>query len=1580
MEERLSTPSKARSEDQNLNTLIHYREAAMNSIVTSSVGMTLLQLSEKYFKYLLKGSITLPSTFDKVSHLIKLLPITNEDTELCYHSFIKELNEKLDDIIPHYLNKKTSEIAQETFDETKKELEETINYIDKIVSEAPSELDLFRVFLPVERTKSGFKPYLYVTPLKQVLILVWKALNDDEEFCHNYPLKTKPEKLLAANKDRIARIANFVKCWNQFKANPVCHHGIRNDLILATLNKGYRDIDIIESGPVAVYSYLKENIFSAFDSTYKKAETDKKRKLMQGLLLWVSQNNPQLLIDEINPKLRVDLTENLINFFLTHGVNPRDPENTKDAEILDCITNSFNCLDFSCDVQAYPILAAINEIFRDVPIKETSLDQALGKVQNYILKNENDYLVNTELTQQIINFNRVYQVYKKFKKYELIIKLNGALVDELIEFDKKCHTYFIAIIQGDALINIDDNLLGELARLDQMILDIKADKFIHPIENFFSQWHAADSDLNPVVTHTLYLMFLNQDIQSKIILKDSDIQEVMRKRPDSLVEVNEIEITPYIVNRLFLHAILIKPEQWSDTFYQGFSSILEFVNKNFNEDSFSSTSLKKDSYPEALLEQLNYLKNCYEVEKDPEIAKVERPCMVIQLPEHIQTADEWVKMADIFQYAKDEAGLETVYAYARGKIEHILFQEFITVNYRLTLRFLLQSIPGNYFSKFLDRIINSTKNINELIIFWHKFQSSTIDNCLFYITKLGNKLKNIAVDYTSLQTLLVEFNLYYRSKGTYENSQKFHDCRHNFVDNLKDQFKDIITDSKQLLGILGEISPDNRIMILYSLGEKLTSIIKPGYLVEILEKFTQEKDLIFIMDTLGDKVKDLIAYPETLTQVIKLFKGGENQLTIFQNLDDQLRTILLDDNFQDFGRDTFDVDHLIRILQQIDGEQNRFLIIQSIIDQFKDDYLPFPSLTKVLNLLVDAKNRFVILQSLGDRLKSLILSDIEGFGRFLEDISDPVQPVDLTTIKNVVDEIVGNILGDVNLLRRSLRSALANRNLQWAKLIINQCDRNILRKIDDKKQPILIYALETYYVSKVKCKDYEEVIKLLVEKGANISPKLDNKNDLPINIAQRNYDWTMANYFLDHGSVIKSDSVEKGQLYSSVFANAIFSQRSEMILRCIKEGVHMGPPMKSNDLVYQVTYNQVKYFVTSIEEAKRLFSLGKSKFEMHLNNAYSKDLNSLDKKYFKEIVVHWAKSLTPVQREKLANSATIKKAFGLDILSALNLPTQQDEHTKVANDLSAHLQTLDCYKNTLRESKKVFAESQNENLNDKYRFISFLKYRHLNKSLVLQYKELIDLNKQNLDNLSILTQGLNETSNIGALSKAELWALQEFNKDSYKLFKNTELQWGEGKDHRCINYQELVNPLKRNFTFFQDYLMDNLSGKNKHSKDRIAYCVKFIRDMDAKYNSDKKHIVNLPQTIALLKALYELKGLLLADTQFQQSRSYFGMLFNCAMTSRLAKHVEKEILSIEKLLNEQCLTNPKDFADYRLDNEIHAYKKKLEDLDKAYGNAWNRFKTALSHFVGSKLELDRTFDHELDEARIAFKLPSLTSS
>jgi hypothetical protein len=239
-----------------------------------------------------------------------------------------------------------------------------------------------------------------------------------------------------------------------------------------------------------------------------------------------------------------------------------------------------------------------------------------------------------------------------------------------------------------------------------------------------------------------------------------------------------------------------------------------------------------------------------------------------------------------------------------------------------------------------------------------------------------------------------------------------------------------------------------------------------------------------------------------------------------------------------------------------------------------------------------------------------------------------------------------------------------------------------------------------------------------------------------------------------------------------------------------------------------------------------------------------------------------------------------------------------------------------CYKkvaDVLEESK----ESSKEELIGAYEKLVLLKRKEITafSELIVQTKTVNPL----------------ETAKISQWNPLIWTAVKDNHKELNEAFGVLEQQISTTGDISTLlsSYQP---PLK-NMTFFTNYAMEAISGTKSHNLQRLAYCVYFLQNLSIHYEEEKA----TKPSVELLKNLYLLKGFLLAEVH---SKNYLENLFNCAMTSRMCRHVQREIGHIEKMLRESGLVLDGD-------PDIIKRREQLESLDKAYGTAWRRFKTAL---------------------------------
>jgi hypothetical protein len=180
---------RARSDTKITRLHLGNPESTMEQIASASAGMSLLRLNDRY-----GGSI--------------LDDVIDHELIACLGQFIQ--------------------IASGDELEPDNETKAAIDYFVRSITAPVNELDRVTLYLP---KASSYEETSLVFPLKHVFILVWKGLHD-------------------TGQDDAETIADrrkaFLDTIQQLKNKPICHQGIRHEL-LSSLNQIHPDVDFIVS-------------------------------------------------------------------------------------------------------------------------------------------------------------------------------------------------------------------------------------------------------------------------------------------------------------------------------------------------------------------------------------------------------------------------------------------------------------------------------------------------------------------------------------------------------------------------------------------------------------------------------------------------------------------------------------------------------------------------------------------------------------------------------------------------------------------------------------------------------------------------------------------------------------------------------------------------------------------------------------------------------------------------------------------------------------------------------------------------------------------------------------------------------------------------------------------------------------------------------------------------------------------------------------------------------------------------------------------------------------------------------------
>lgn len=588
------------TDEKIISDFITHAQSTHNTAISSSVGMTLLLLQSNYFICPQDENETREGYLQRFNHYINTL----------YELACNELNEHVATMPVEH---------EKSWNRTQAKM--LSQFIINLALTPSDALDDVLLYLPVNDDPSQeYETKTYRFSIKKVFTLVWMALNDSSKFEHNYE-GTAQEKEKKAHDDLPIRLESFFTALHNVYSG-ICNTGIRNELVMI-LNKSYLEIDLIEDFSATIFSFLREQLLERWSAFFNNPEASPIKK--EEFLNWLIESRPPLAEDDM-------ILLELNTLFQQHGVDPRT--------VKSLVTKACTGLPFACNAQQYPIMAALKIIF-------STENESLTAIQSWIKSGDCDFF-NNEIHQQVISdFALAYSVQTALENAKHFISLidDVQLISEINQtrelLDDTASSYqrLINFSSGPMLLSPEDR--GCLERLNVHVEKIKSNALNGLISNFFAQWFSPETEDERVF---LYRGLLSSWVQDKIRLTDKQIISIMNSNSheeqassSSQHTRTAIELQPYEINRIFLCAIITNPSQWSELFKQSFSRILNFIQNNFEqEQTIAVAQLKRDSYPQPLIDQLVYLQQL-----SAGIEQPLRPESMILLPSAIRTAEDW---------------------------------------------------------------------------------------------------------------------------------------------------------------------------------------------------------------------------------------------------------------------------------------------------------------------------------------------------------------------------------------------------------------------------------------------------------------------------------------------------------------------------------------------------------------------------------------------------------------------------------------------------------------------------------------------------------------------------------------------------------------------------------------------------------------------------------------------------------------------------------------------------------------------------------------------------------------------------
>ena len=467
------------------------------------------------------------------------------------------------------------------------DLNKVIPYIDEITNTPANKLDEITIYFEGQHIKR-------VILLKEVLVIVFLALNDHDKF----PTVTLFERLLP-----------LFNSLNDLRQSGRCHTGRRHDKVLC-LNHVYPDINIIED----IDDYLTYTLVDYIERNLKKILPELQFIDLYDCLHYGKQQRDayKSLIAPLQDRARELLHQRCYE----NGLNPQD-EYFKDLlKKIDHFTSEDALAELPAPVGIHkygPPLQRLMKLLdkdcrpRPDPVVVPHLhivEQILNTCRSF------DDLASKKLMQWI----EYYEAWLTIKEYRQILALGQdehVLQEIITTLTPLLTSYFTQFPMVENRSEIE--LL--IARLYAQIGAAKQSLSTQFVENFFALWNNTHDD--GITQYKLYRRILLE--KNKLVLSDNQLHRLI----ESNREAHVINLTPFIINRILLHAILISPRDWTETFYSCFTRVNRFIGDRFRSEGMSdlaatnADNLLNSSYTEILSEQLAFLEYAYNENRQP---------------------------------------------------------------------------------------------------------------------------------------------------------------------------------------------------------------------------------------------------------------------------------------------------------------------------------------------------------------------------------------------------------------------------------------------------------------------------------------------------------------------------------------------------------------------------------------------------------------------------------------------------------------------------------------------------------------------------------------------------------------------------------------------------------------------------------------------------------------------------------------------------------------------------------------------------------------------------------------------------
>jgi hypothetical protein len=409
-----------------------------------------------------------------------------------------------------------------------------------------------------------------------------------------------------ANKNPLDRINSICNALKKLHKDQLCHISYRHELV-GCLNHVYPGAAFIEE----IDSFFYDTAAAEITVAMRREDPAKQWRLF---LAWLKlQRLPGSSIDQ-HPELKAFFTDATLKQTISqrlreqcaaHYINPDAQDEHHAPVIMNRISATLANLEFLplTSVFAEKTALQVVEIYRQSGVKhqskqkERALERAKKAVDGCKSFNEVDQLPNWQL------FNQALSTQRKIAESYMLFICNGVGANQEVIFNMQqiidnFYARYSTTTQKLPAIPYFDVFEIQFAVHYHDILHDSDAKFIC---NFF-QLLQATNDNN--LRMQCFAKVKHHIMRKKIVLDSSMVESIFAK-----AQSGELQLTPYEINRVLLHATLVSPKHWEAGFHSLFKLTLQYLVSNRPGLDANFCGAIKRHIPH--FEFLNYLYFCH---------------------------------------------------------------------------------------------------------------------------------------------------------------------------------------------------------------------------------------------------------------------------------------------------------------------------------------------------------------------------------------------------------------------------------------------------------------------------------------------------------------------------------------------------------------------------------------------------------------------------------------------------------------------------------------------------------------------------------------------------------------------------------------------------------------------------------------------------------------------------------------------------------------------------------------------------------------------------------------------------------